>query len=241
MMPLRVRFSSVVGPGAIAAAVAAEKETKQRRDQVCEALKRDLEAARYAAESRLPAIQTPPTRPTGWWPANWRRAGTRRSHALRRSKARSPSMKPPTPGLLPIRYRSPRSRLTSKTVWIAASTDARLKKRIVRTVIHEVIADIDPEAAEIVLVVHWVGGVHTRSGCPNVGVASATAPQPIVIAAVRQLVLIAKDDLIAAILNRNGLVTGYGNRWTRERVTSLRSHHTAFPSTSPPMMGSSRG
>ena len=30
---------------------------------------------------------------------------------------------------------------------------------------------------------------------------------------------------IAGILNRNGLVTGHGNRWTRERVTSLRSHH----------------
>ena len=29
----------------------------------------------------------------------------------------------------------------------------------------------------------------------------------------------------AIILNRNGLLTGYGNRWTRERVTSLRSHH----------------
>ncbi|MGA7450794.1 MAG: hypothetical protein WBW73_05780 [Rhodoplanes sp.] len=37
--------------------------------------------------------------------------------------------------------------------------------------------------------------------------------------------LIAYDDLIAGILNRNGLVTGHGNRWTRERVTSLRSHH----------------
>ena len=30
------------------------------------------------------------------------------------------------------------------------------------------------------------------------------------------------DDLIAGILNRNGLVTRYGNRWTRERVASLR-------------------
>jgi hypothetical protein len=46
-----------------------------------------------------------------------------------------------------------------------------------------------------------------------------------VIAAVRQLVLIANDDVIAGILNRNGLMTGLGNRWTRERVTSLRSHH----------------
>ncbi len=33
-----------------------------------------------------------------------------------------------------------------------------------------------------------------------------------VIAAVRQLALIANDDLIAGILNRNGLVTGNGNR-----------------------------
>ena len=41
----------------------------------------------------------------------------------------------------------------------------------------------------------------------------------------RQLVRIARDDLIAGLLNRNGLRTGNGNRWTRERVTSLRSHH----------------
>jgi hypothetical protein len=27
------------------------------------------------------------------------------------------------------------------------------------------------------------------------------------------------------ILNRNGLKTGNGNRWTQERVTSMRSHH----------------
>ena len=45
-----------------------------------------------------------------------------------------------------------------------------------------------------------------------------------VIAAVRELALIASDDLIAGLLNRNGLKTGHGNRWTRERVTSLRSH-----------------
>ena len=40
----------VVGPGAIAAAATAEKQATQRRDQVREALGRDLEAARYAAD-----------------------------------------------------------------------------------------------------------------------------------------------------------------------------------------------
>ena len=40
----------VVGPGAVAAATAAEEEAGQRRDRVREALGRDLQAARYAAD-----------------------------------------------------------------------------------------------------------------------------------------------------------------------------------------------
>ena len=39
------------------------------------------------------------------------------------------------------------------------------------------------------------------------------------------LARICSDDLIAGVLNRNGQLTGRGNRWTRERVTALRSHH----------------
>jgi hypothetical protein len=55
------------------------------------------------------------------------------------------------------------------------------------------------------------------------GQRNSTSPD--VILAIRQLVLVAGDDLIAGLLNRNGLKTGHGNRWTRERVTALRSHH----------------
>lgn len=87
-----------------------------------------------------------------------------------------------------------------KTVWAAPSTDARLKKRIVRTVIHAVIADIDPEAAEIVLVVHWVGGVHSELRLPRRRRGQRDSTSADVIAAVRQLVLIANDDVIAGIL-----------------------------------------
>ena len=46
-----------------------------------------------------------------------------------------------------------------------------------------------------------------------------------IIEAVRQFVLVASDRVIAGILNRNGLLTGQGNRWTRERVAALRLHH----------------
>ncbi|AHD03223.1 hypothetical protein [Leisingera methylohalidivorans] len=41
---------------------------------------------------------------------------------------------------------------------------------------------------------------------------------------VRQLARIASDDVIAGVLNRNGLATGNGDRWTRERITALRSY-----------------
>src|SRR5215213_4838649 len=46
-----------------------------------------------------------------------------------------------------------------------------------------------------------------------------------IIEAVRGLALIMKDQHIASFLSRNRLRTGNGNRWTRERVTSLRSQY----------------
>jgi hypothetical protein len=95
----------------------------------------------------------------------------------------------------------------------------------VRTLIREVIADIDANAAEIVLVIHWMGGVHTEFRLPRRRKGQRNSTPPDIITAVRHLVLIANDDLIAGILTRNKLVTGHGNRWTRERVTALRFHH----------------
>ncbi len=112
-----------------------------------------------------------------------------------------------------------------QAVWRALTTDARLKKRIVRTVIREVIADIDAQAGEICLLIHWAGGVHTELRLPRRRRGQRNSTSPDIIAAVRHLVRIASDDLIAGLLKRNRLVTGHGNRWTRERVTALRSHH----------------
>lgn len=112
-----------------------------------------------------------------------------------------------------------------EAVWNAPHSDARLKKRIVRALIQEVIADIDDDASEMVLVLHWVGGVHTDLRLPKRRKGQRNNTSADIIAAVRELVPIANDDLITGILNRNRLVTGLGNRWTRERVTALRSHH----------------
>ncbi len=215
---------TVVGPGAIAAALAAEQEAKGRRDQVREALDRDLEAARYAADRTFRQYDAadPANRlVAGELEARWNKALARVAEIEGKIAAHDAATVAPVidPGSLVGLAAD------LKTVWAAPSTDARLKKRIVRTLVHEVIADIDPAAAEIVRVVHWIGGVHSEMRLPRRRRGNRSGTSADVIAAVRQLVLIANDDVIAGIQNRNGLVTGYGNRWTRERVTSLRSHH----------------
>src|SRR5271167_287998 len=214
----------VIEPGAIAAAVEAEAQAASRRDQVREALVRDLEAARYSADRafrQYDAVDPQNRLIAAELELRWNSALTRVGEIETRIAAHDASTSEPS--------RSPGhvAALAAdlKAVWSAPPTDARLKKRIVRTVIHEVVADIDDEASEIVLLTHWIGGVHTELRLPRRRRGQRNSISADMLAAVRQLVLIANDDLIAGILNRNGLVTGHGNRWTRERVTSLRSHH----------------
>jgi len=111
-------------------------------------------------------------------------------------------------------------------LWQHPDTDIRLRKRIVRSLINEVIVDVDTAASEIVLLIHWKGGLHTEVRVPRRrrGQNSLhTAPETLDV--VRSLVRICPDDMVANVLNRNGLRTGRGNFWTRERVTALRSHH----------------
>jgi DNA invertase Pin-like site-specific DNA recombinase len=214
----------VVGPGAISAAVAAEREVGQRRDQVRDALNRDLEAARYAADRAFRQYNAadPANRlVAGELEARWNRTLAHVAEVEGKIASHDAAT--------PVVVTDPASLVTLaadlKRVWGSSSTDARLKKRIVRTVIHEVLADVDQDAAEIVLIVHWIGGVHSEVRLPRRCRGQRNSTSTDLIAAVRQLVLIASDSLIAGLLNRNGLVTGYGNRWTRERVTALRSHH----------------
>ena len=214
----------VVEPGAIAAAIEAERNMASQRDQVQDALLRDLEAARYATERAFRQYDAadPENRlVTSELEARWNKALAR----VGEIEARIAKHRTVTPQPLPMSA----SQVTAlagnlRTVWAAPTTDARLKKRIVRTLINEVVADLDDGTSEIILVIHWVGGVHTELRLPKRRRGQRNATPDDIVDAVRQLVLIANDDVIAGVLNRNGLTTGNGNRWTRERVTALRSY-----------------
>jgi hypothetical protein len=43
----------------------------------------------------------------------------------------------------------------------------RTRQRLVRALITEIVVDIDEAAGEIVLVIHWKGGVHTELRVPR--------------------------------------------------------------------------
>ena len=215
----------VVEPAAVEAAKQAQRQTLKDRDDVCDALTRDLEAARFAADrafrqydaadpdNRLVAAELE---------LRWNRALKRVTDLQQRIDDHERQRPAPT-STIPEDFTSLARDLPA--VWADPATDARLKKRLVRTLINEVIADIEPQASEIVLVLHWAGGVHTELRLPRRrrGQRNSTAVE--IIEAVRMLVRIADDAFIAGLLNRNKLTTGHGNRWTRERVTALRSHH----------------
>ena len=214
----------VVGPGAVAAATAAAREAGNRRDHARDALSRDLEAARYAVDRAFRQYDAadPANRlVASELEARWNRALVHVAEIENKLAAHNASA--PTAAVDPVSLGALASNL--RTVWSAPTTDARLKKRIVRTLVHEVVADIDDVASEIVLIVHWAGGAHSEMRLPKRRRGQRNSTPADIIHAARQLALIASDDLIAGFLNRNGLKTGNGNRWTRERVTSMRSSY----------------
>ena len=223
----------VASAGAVEAAIKAEEEADAQRDQAREALMRDSEAARYAVDRAFRQYDAadPSNRlVTAELEARWNAALARQAEVEAKIAAHDTATASSCKAT-PVSFASLAEDLD--TVWHAPTTDARLKKRIVRTLIREIIADIDTEAAEgsgqVVLWVHWMGGVHTELRLPRRRRGQRNSTSTEAIEAIRQLVLVATDDVIAAVLNRNGVRTGKGNRWTRERVCPLRSYRKIPP------------
>lgn len=215
----------VVEPAAVEVAVLASEQDSIQHDEVLEAMQRDLQALKYAASHA--AKQCDAADPENRLVADelerrWNQALQNVQEIELRIQQQGQRRK-----VMPAtgeEFDNLAGELES--VWSHPDSDARLKKRIVRALIEEVVVDVDPEGAEIISVIHWKGGVHAELRMPRRRRAHSRAHTPKeLVEAVRVLSRICSDDLIAGILTRNGLLTGMGNRWTRERVVSMRSHH----------------
>jgi DNA invertase Pin-like site-specific DNA recombinase len=216
----------VVQPAAIEASVLASQELGRQQDDILDALHRDVEAARYAAEraQRQYDASDPENRlVTAELERRWNVALQHVREIEERIEQHGAAADASPAASLEELYQLSQQ---LETIWTDPATSVRLKKRIVRTLIEEVLVDVDSSASELVLTLHWKGGAHTEQRLPRRrrGQCSTQTSREL-IEAVGVLARICNDDLIAGILNRNGHLTGRGNRWTRERVTALRSHH----------------
>ena len=109
------------------------------------------------------------------------------------------------------------------TVWRHPAASEALKKRILRTVLHEIMIHTTQEPPEHVLQLHWHGGGHTEGRVArNTAGKHGRATEHDVIDVIRELSKVCRDLTIAATLNRLGYRTGTGKTWRAHSVACVR-------------------
>lgn len=106
-------------------------------------------------------------------------------------------------------------------LWNHADTPSDLKKRLLRSVIHEIVVYVEKSSLRVLI--HWRGGQHTelkiekrKSGEHRWKTNEET------LELIRQLARQMSDKQIAGQLNRMGVRSAKGHTWTRTRVGNFR-------------------
>lgn len=219
---------------AVEAAVEASARIAEQRRQERQALSLELEQAQY--EARLAARRYEAVDPDNRlvaaelevrWNAALRRVGEvevrlRQIEVTREGAAKIPDKET----LFSLAQDLP-------AVWNLDGTDMRLKQRITRILIREIIADVDDPAGEIVLIIHWAGGRHSELRVKkNLTGQHSRCTSLEAVEIIHRMAGRFPDEQIAATLNRLGLKTGSGNNWVELRVRTARSYHQ-LPSYDP--------
>jgi DNA invertase Pin-like site-specific DNA recombinase len=110
-------------------------------------------------------------------------------------------------------------------VWNSEAVTPQAKKRIIRTVVEEIMVDLDEETDKLTFTIHWKGGTHTqfRMDKPASGTGQKTAMEDVEI--IRKMGARYGDDETARVLNKLGRTTGKGNRWNEHRVATVRRRY----------------
>jgi hypothetical protein len=117
-----------------------------------------------------------------------------------------------------------------RTLWNHPDAPVQLKKRILRTVLNEIIVQSERDSSSHRLILHWAGGVHTELSVDrNPSGQHRRRAERTVIDLVSELAKVCPDKVIAAILNRLGYKTGQEKSWNASRVAGLRGYHKIEP------------
>lgn len=111
-------------------------------------------------------------------------------------------------------------------VWTSADCPNSVRKRIVRSIIEDVIVNLDDESQMLRFIIHWKGGCHSAIEMPKppAGIGQKTSEEDLGI--IRKMAHRYGDNDIARVLNRLGRRTATGMRWNQSRITNIRSKYS---------------
>jgi excisionase family DNA binding protein len=111
-------------------------------------------------------------------------------------------------------------------LWNHPSGDVSIKKRILRTLLVEIVVKVQASPGVIELILHWQGGDHTQVVVTkNLYGHHRYCTNGDTIELIRGLARCLPDKLIASLLNRMGRKTGKGHSWIESRVRATRSYY----------------
>ena len=201
-----------VEPMAIEAAFEAERMHREQQEDQHRIRDLELQQAQYEArlaERRYAACDPDNRLIAAQLEKNW-------EQALRRVKdleARQLGEPPSAIQVAPDAFADLASNLSM--AWKAPGVTMRARQQLLRTLITDIVVDVDDEARDVILTIHWRGGQHSelRVRKPRAGEhGCATAEDAL--AVMRSMAGRWSDEHIAATLNRMGLPTGQGKTWT---------------------------
>ena len=209
-----------VRPVAIAAAFEAERMHRDQLDDQHRIHDLEVQQARYdatLAERRYAACDPDNRLIAATLERNWEVALRR----LRDLEARQPAEALPGHMADPDTFSTLADNLSA--AWTAPGVTTRARQQLLRALITDIVADVDDEAREVVLTIHWRGGQHSelRVRKPKTGEHGCATTED-ALAVMRSMAGRWSDEHIAASLNRMGLPTGQGKTWTAHRVSSVR-------------------
>jgi hypothetical protein len=112
------------------------------------------------------------------------------------------------------------------SVWNDPACPMVLKKKIARTLINEILVDLEDGTQQLHFIIHWHGGCHTPFEMPKPlsgAVVHKTSLEDLEL--ITKMALRYRDDEIARVLSKLGRRTGKGNRWTQSRVAYVRKKY----------------
>jgi hypothetical protein len=215
------KLALAVEPMAIDAAFEAERMHREQQEDQQRILNLELQQARYEAsiaERRYSACDPDNRLIAAQLEKNWETALRR----LRDLETRCPSEEQADIKVDPNTFAHLADNLPA--AWHAPGVTMRGRQQLLRTLVADIIVDVDDGRREVVLTIHWRGGHHSelrvrkpRSG--EHGCATTEDALPVM----RSVAGRWSDQHIAASLNRMGLPTGQG----KCRVSATRARNPA--------------